>query len=44
LKTVSEEVIPEKCAYFEKFLLANSKGGFFIGDTVSKQQNWDQKT
>jgi len=36
LKTASEEAIPGKCAYFEKFLLANSKQGFFIGDKVSK--------
>jgi len=35
LKTASEEVIPGKCAYFEKFLVANSKQGFFIGDTLT---------
>jgi len=35
LKTASEEAIPGKCAYFEKFLLANSKQGFFIGDKLT---------
>jgi len=36
LATASEEAIPAKCGYFEKFLVANSKHGFFIGDKVSK--------
>lgn len=43
MKTVSEEAIPGKCGYLEKFLLANSKQGFFIGDKVRKQQTFDQK-
>ena len=36
LTTASEEAIPAKCGYFEKFLVTNSKHGFFIGDKVSK--------
>jgi len=36
LATASEEVVPAKCGYFEKFLLANSKQGFFIGGKVDK--------
>lgn len=36
LATASEEAVPATCRYFEKFLLANSKQGFFIGDKVDK--------
>ncbi|XP_020630097.1 glutathione S-transferase 1-like [Orbicella faveolata] len=35
LATASEEAIPAKCGYFEKFLVANSKHGFFIGDKLT---------
>lgn len=35
LATASEEVVPAKCGYFEKFLLANSKQGFFIGGKLT---------
>lgn len=31
MKTATEEVIPDKCGYFEKILSAN-KNGFFIGE------------
>lgn len=35
LTTASEEAIPAKCGYFEKFLVANSKHGFLIGDKLT---------
>lgn len=34
LATANEEVL-NKCGYFEKFLSANSKHGFFIGDKMT---------
>lgn len=34
LAAAGEEVV-NKCGYFEKFLLANSKHGFFIGDKLT---------
>lgn len=36
MKTATEEVIPDKCGYFEKILSAN-KNGFFIGEKVGRQ-------
>ncbi|KAL9962463.1 hypothetical protein ACROYT_G031568 [Oculina patagonica] len=35
LAAVTKELVPEKCRFFEKFLLANSKHGFFIGDKLT---------
>ena len=36
MKTATEEVIPDKCGYFEKILSAN-KNRFFIGEKVGRQ-------
>ena len=36
MKTATEEMIPDKCGYFEKILSAN-KNGFFIGEKVGRQ-------
>ena len=35
LETARKEVIPDKCGFFEKFLAANDKEGFFIADKVN---------
>lgn len=35
LETARKEVIPDKCGFFEKFLAANDKEGFFIADKLT---------